>query len=359
MDPVVLPIRELFTRPAEAFRRLKDSHSLPGLLALYLLMGIIGYVLSKSFFTFDALKTTDIYLRKISIYWSYPALYLAGAAFVFATLMAATGLSYATGRFAGGKGSFSSLLACFLFISVVAHIFNDLLFVFSFGKLFLPALYYIRQLVWVVWGWQVYLSVVAVREVHELDLQKAVITVAVAKFIQWVLFAGILIVGLVGFYLKHALPGKMSGLLPPPRLEVINQPADLNWAVASLDGTFFPLPETKGKAIFLNFWATWCPPCVAEMPSIQAAYDRLKDQNILFVCVSDEKADTVKKFQEKHGYTFPVYILGEKAPAVFATSAVPTTFLISASGQIVAKHVGGAKWDSEEALKALRSLTAR
>jgi thiol-disulfide isomerase/thioredoxin len=149
--------------------------------------------------------------------------------------------------------------------------------------------------------------------------------------------------------------GSLESMLQPPPFPTRTK-MDYNWRVQGLDGRELHFSQIKGKLIFLNFWGTWCPPCVAEMPSIQRLYDRVKGEGIQFMCVSDEDKTKVRKFVEERGFTFPVYtLLGEK-PRVLETRGVPATFIISRDGQIVFKHVGAAQWDHETGVDFIKRL---
>jgi thiol-disulfide isomerase/thioredoxin len=132
--------------------------------------------------------------------------------------------------------------------------------------------------------------------------------------------------------------------------------ADYDWTVKSLDGKNFNMAEAKGKVVFLNFWATWCPPCVAEMPSIQRLYEKIKDQEIIFVCISNEDPSKVSRFVREKGFTFPIYTLRGEPPAVFKTQGIPTTFILSSDGKVAFRHVGSAKWDDEKSVAFLKEL---
>lgn len=145
-----------------------------------------------------------------------------------------------------------------------------------------------------------------------------------------------------------------------PDLEAPDLPAEAvaeyGWAVRDLEGKEVSLEKARGQVLFLNFWATWCPPCVAEMPSIQRLYDEVKESGVAFVCVSQEESSRVKKFVEHYGYTFPVYTFGGKVPAVFASRGIPATFIVAPDGRIAFKHVGSAKWDDERCVAFLKEL---
>jgi len=130
------------------------------------------------------------------------------------------------------------------------------------------------------------------------------------------------------------------------------------WALRGLDGAELDVADLKGKVVFLNRWATWCPPCRAEMPSIQRLYEKMKDEGVVFALVSDEKPETVRKFIDESNYTMPIYTAAGEAPPVFGTDAIPTTFVIGRDGRIALRHVGAKDWDDEESTDLLRRLLA-
>jgi thiol-disulfide isomerase/thioredoxin len=136
--------------------------------------------------------------------------------------------------------------------------------------------------------------------------------------------------------------------------------ADFSWPVADLDGKPVDLGRYRGKAVFLNVWATWCGPCVAEMPSIArlSADPRLKD--VAFVGVSvDDDDEPVRRFVKEHSLRFTILRATGPAPAAFATEGIPATFLIAPDGRIAARHVGSARWDSPEIVGLLARLATR
>ncbi len=135
-----------------------------------------------------------------------------------------------------------------------------------------------------------------------------------------------------------------------------NASVDYAWSIKSLDGQDFKVADLRGKVVVLNFWATWCLPCVAEMPSLQRLYEKTKDDGVVFACVSQEDAETVSRFVKEKGYTVPVYTLSGNPPEVFKSEMVPTTFILAADGKIAFKHAGAAKWDDNTSVEFLRSL---
>jgi thiol-disulfide isomerase/thioredoxin len=132
--------------------------------------------------------------------------------------------------------------------------------------------------------------------------------------------------------------------------------ADYDWTVKSLAGQDFKMADTKGKVVFLNFWATWCPPCVAEMPSIQQLHEKLKDEGVVLVCISNEEASKVSRFVNEKGFTFPIYTIRGAPPAVFKTRGIPATFILSPDGKIAFRHIGSAKWDDDKSIDFIKGL---
>lgn len=115
------------------------------------------------------------------------------------------------------------------------------------------------------------------------------------------------------------------------------------------------LKSSKGKVIVINTWATWCPPCVAEMPSLQRLYDSYGDQ-VDFYFITGEERKVVDAFTEKKGYTFPVYLQRFSAPIQLKERSIPTTYLIAKDGKIVIKKTGAADWSSESTRAIVQEL---
>jgi len=113
----------------------------------------------------------------------------------------------------------------------------------------------------------------------------------------------------------------------------------------------------KGKVVFLNFWATWCPPCVAEMPDINRLYENVKDKDFVFVMLSvDEDFNKAKRFAEKRGFSLPIYQAASGIPDVFSGNVVPTTYVIAPNGRIVLKREGMAEYNTQTFRDFLTSL---
>ena len=157
-------------------------------------------------------------------------------------------------------------------------------------------------------------------------------------------------------YLAFFAPGRRQ----PLQGSGIDLPAEYNWSLQDLNEQPVKFTRYQGKTVFLNIWATWCGPCVGEMPSIArlAGNPRLKAKNIEFVCVStDDSVETVRRFVSEKGWPMTV-LHAQSLPPVFLTDGIPATFIIAPSGQIVAAEVGANDWDSPDVVAFLEKTAA-
>lgn len=130
-----------------------------------------------------------------------------------------------------------------------------------------------------------------------------------------------------------------------------------NLPMVSLDGQSVNLSDLKGKVVFVNLWASWCPPCRAEMPGIEALYKKVDKSKIAFVMLSlDDNAAKARKFVQAQGYSFPVYLRTGELPAPFDSNSIPSTVILSPDGQVAARHDGMAEYDTPEFKSALDNL---
>jgi thiol-disulfide isomerase/thioredoxin len=141
-------------------------------------------------------------------------------------------------------------------------------------------------------------------------------------------------------------------------LAACSNPASLEWQaleLTDLEGNPVNMEQYAGKRIFLNFWATWCGPCLAEMPSMEKARRELADQAYVFVLVSDEQPETIKAFQDRRGYGFDYLRLDQsiKTAGIFS---IPQSYLIDSNGNVVEAITGATNWESEAAMQLLRSI---
>ena len=130
---------------------------------------------------------------------------------------------------------------------------------------------------------------------------------------------------------------------------------DYNWVLAWGQNEPYYFSNLRDKVIIVNFWATWCPPCVAEMPELQSLYKKYGDR-VAFVLVSEDTQEVTEAFMEKNKYLMPVFYLASPPPEVLAFRGYPTTFIISRDGRIVSKKTGVANWDSKVTHRILDEL---
>ena len=115
--------------------------------------------------------------------------------------------------------------------------------------------------------------------------------------------------------------------------------------LTELDGTPIDLHQYQGKTLFINFWATWCGPCIQEMPSIQKAKSSLKDEDIVFLFASNEEVEAIEAFKKKQSYDFH-YVRVENLEQL-NIMALPTTYIFNPDKKLVFSEMGYRKWDNK------------
>jgi len=126
----------------------------------------------------------------------------------------------------------------------------------------------------------------------------------------------------------------------------------------SVDGSGFGLDDYRGKWVLLNFWATWCPPCVEEMPSLNSLYESMRERGFVVLAVSiDEDLDQYRQFLNQANVTFPTVRDPERSVAArYGTFKYPESYLISPDGVVKRKYVGAENWRRPEIVNYLDSL---
>ena len=130
---------------------------------------------------------------------------------------------------------------------------------------------------------------------------------------------------------------------------------ELQWSLVTLDGRRVTLGDYRRKVVFINFWATWCPPCRAEMPGIEKLYKEYGDR-VVFLMIAGDTPQKVKAYIGSNGYTFPVLIQSSAAPPALRSRSIPTTFIIDREGNIVLRHKGASKWNARKIKRLLDKL---
>ncbi len=120
------------------------------------------------------------------------------------------------------------------------------------------------------------------------------------------------------------------------------------------NGNTINLSSLKGKKVFVNLWATWCPPCRAEIPSIANLASKVDKEKAVFVMLSlDENFEVAKKFAKSENLTLPVYYPADKLPALFNTDGIPATFIFNENGDLVKQNNGADDYDTHEYVRLL------
>lgn len=142
------------------------------------------------------------------------------------------------------------------------------------------------------------------------------------------------------------------GLFQPavPEEDAVANSMAPDLALTDGNGNTFTLSSLRGKVVFLNFWATWCPPCRAEMPAINALYKQYKnDKNVVFLTVdTDGNYQKAKRFIDKQRYELPLYVAESRIPGELLGNSIPTTVIIGKTGKIVYKQEGAADYGNQK-----------
>jgi thiol-disulfide isomerase/thioredoxin len=122
-----------------------------------------------------------------------------------------------------------------------------------------------------------------------------------------------------------------------------------------LDGNDVKISDYKGKRVLINFWATWCTPCLIEMPSMENAQEALKDENYVFLFATTDDIDKIKNFEKNNSYNFK-FLKYNGTLDKLNIYALPATFIYNSKGEMVKRIDGVTEWDAEEMLAQLRDI---
>ncbi len=132
------------------------------------------------------------------------------------------------------------------------------------------------------------------------------------------------------------------------------------FSLPALDGGLAGPAAWRGRTVVLNVWATWCPPCREEIPSLQRLSDQLGEERFLVVGLSvDRDANLVREFALRYGIDFPLLLDAERAVAegLLGATGYPLTFLVAPDGRVVERVYGGADWSSPEYVARVRAAS--
>lgn len=127
-----------------------------------------------------------------------------------------------------------------------------------------------------------------------------------------------------------------------------------NFTLKDVNGRSYRLADLRGQIVFLNIWATWCPPCRMEMPSMERLHRRLQGKDFIMLAVSEDEdgVTAVRPFIDQMGLTFPVLLDPEGVlPSRYGVTGYPETFVIDRDGSVIQHTIGPENWESEAAYR--------
>lgn len=157
---------------------------------------------------------------------------------------------------------------------------------------------------------------------------------------------------------SSSVVASLAALEPPTGTGPLGAVPDPGWRLRTLAGEEIALGDTRGAPVLVNLWATWCPPCVQELASIDRLAERVADAGVQFLLVTPEDEGPVREFLARRPLGVPVYLEGTLAPEALGAIVLPTTFVLDAQGVIRLHHRGAAEWATAEVEEFLRALSA-
>ncbi|MEO6850791.1 MAG: TlpA disulfide reductase family protein [Mucilaginibacter sp.] len=188
---------------------------------------------------------------------------------------------------------------------------------------------------------------------------------SVSNFLSVLLVGAVLLIALNHYSKSLILRGMMKVGFYQPKMPVALKTVDENASLSSLvfkssSGQTINLADQKGKVVFIDFWATWCPYCIAELPAINELYLKLKaDPRIVFIIAdADHNFDKAGKFMVKHQYSLPVHSLIGALPPGISDGTIPLTLILDKSGRIAYKNIGTADYSNPKMLAYIDQLAS-
>ena len=145
-----------------------------------------------------------------------------------------------------------------------------------------------------------------------------------------------------------------------PVVAEVGKPAP-DFTLVDTKNKLWKLADLKGQVVFVNFWATWCPPCREEMPSMQRLYSSMPaDKFKMLAILTNYRPEIAEKMAAKMGCTFPILVDPESMTAqAYGLTGVPETYIIDKQGVVREKFIGALEWDSDKARQMLMKYIAQ
>ncbi len=170
----------------------------------------------------------------------------------------------------------------------------------------------------------------------------------------------IIFVGFIVFFRSFtASAASLEPLLRAAGLSVMSTPTPaVDFQLPDVAGRVYRLRDQRGKVVFLNFWATWCPPCLHEMPLMEAIHQSLRQRPFVMWAVDmQERQEEVTLFMQDQGFHFLALLDSDgRVSANYVVLGLPTTYLIDCTGMVVGKAVGPRQWDNDATRTLLAAL---
>ena len=143
----------------------------------------------------------------------------------------------------------------------------------------------------------------------------------------------------------------------PPELPPMTRLGDLPGTISDLDGRTMSFADLRGKVVVVNLWATWCPPCRAEMPFLENLWRKFEgEEDFRVLCISTETIDEVRRHPLAASLKMPLYVFNGAVPPELQAESLPTTYIFDRQGKVTCGHTGMARWDGDEIVAYLQGL---
>lgn len=151
--------------------------------------------------------------------------------------------------------------------------------------------------------------------------------------------------------------GSLGAAGDGPELPPMSRLGDLQGSFVDLHGREYTFSDLRGKVVLVNLWATWCPPCRAEMPFLQNLWEKFRDDDrVRVLCISPEDPEDLQKDPLAQSLAMPLYAFIAPIPPELEAEKLPTTYIFDREGRVVFGHTGMARWDAPEIVAYMEAL---